>query len=115
MLASNLIAHQQRMHLPTFAAGVAWPATDRAELRRSRCPPAIVAAMDGAIAAFEKLRGESSGAVEAQRSEGIARRVAQLASDCRDYSWEELHAGPWSVQHHPSRSCPAAELSRFVH
>lgn len=92
----------QAAHMPSFAFGIAWPSSDSAELRRLRCPPAIAAAMDGAAAAFDRLREEARApsAPEAtpagqQTPREVATRVLLLARDCMDYSWEELHAGPW--------------------
>ena len=92
----------QVAHLPSFAAEIAWPASEHAKLQQLHCPPAIVAAMDGAVTAFDRLRTEDAGdASPAQRRmtsrqpEKAARHVVILARDCMDYSWEELHAGPW--------------------
>jgi hypothetical protein len=89
--------------LPAFAARVAWPAAGSAELRRLRCPAAVVAAMDGASEAFQQLQAQAAAgsarqAEAAAGAPGLARRAALLARDCMDYSWEELHSGPWCAR-----------------
>lgn len=81
----------------------------------SHSPEQVVAAMDGASVAFERLREEARAdgrVLAAGPPEDTVRRVVLLARDCIDYSWEELHAGPWCAPHcHArARSCQASLL-----
>ena len=82
--------------LPEFAERVSWPPARAHALRTLGCPAAVIAAADGASAAFGRLRAASASTLQDRATAmELASEVALTARDMVDFSWEELHAGPW--------------------
>ena len=90
-------AAQRAATLPAFAKRVSWPPARTRALRSLGCQPAVLAAADGASATLCRLRDVAALGLAEHRTTAteLARQVSLAARDLVDFSWEELHAGPW--------------------